>query len=86
MIPEPDGSQRRGMMFAPGMNGDQEWALALRIAQAYLGAERIYLQNDPDDIPACKAICWFVCRSPFDRVRERAIEAIRQAGDRLNQH
>ena len=39
------------------------------------------LEADPDDTSACIAICWFVCRTPFDSVRERAIEAIRAAGE-----
>jgi len=39
------------------------------------------LEADPDDIRALKDVCWFACRPPFRAVREKAIEAIRQAGD-----
>ena len=43
------------------------------------------LEADPNDIRASKDVCWFAFRSPFKSIREKAIEAIRVAGDRLRQ-
>ncbi len=40
------------------------------------------VEADPDDIRALKDVCFFACRSQFKTIRERAIEAIRVAGDR----
>ena len=40
------------------------------------------VEADPNDISALKDVCLFACRSSFKIVRERALEAIRVAGDR----
>jgi hypothetical protein len=39
------------------------------------------VEADPDDIRALKDVCYCACRSPFKAVRERALEAIRVAGE-----
>ncbi len=43
------------------------------------------VEADPNDIRASKDVCWFAFRPPFKSIREKALEAIRVAGDRLRQ-
>ena len=43
------------------------------------------IEADPDATRALKDVAWFACRSPFKAVRKKALEALRVAGDRLEQ-
>ena len=40
------------------------------------------VEADPDDVRALKDISWFACRSRYKSIREKALEALRVAGDR----